>query len=613
MCGICGFNGALNKKPNLDSLKILGILNEERGKDSAGIVLNNVIHKKGNKTTFRELVEDFKFNKNLVRGNVMIHTRAATIGSLIDENAHPYLFEEEGKPSMIFMHNGTIKNIDDLVKEYEVNVDGYLTDSRKLGKIIYEGHLDVLKKYTGAASICFYYLDNPESMYLWNGASQKSDNKYYYERGLYYTVLANKVMYFSSQKNHLKNALNSPEIILPVPYNTLCTFEKGELVNTVKYDRSHMRFNEYPYPFSSDVKTLPAVYAGYAGYGEQNNYAQSIWPFSGRGLDLTIVNNSYIAEFSTLEYFTKCVLPGHIFFNGQKYVISLDNKKLETVNGIYKLNNVGQISSKNSNLFYFLDGVMMKDEKSYNENKDFSLKHTGYENRRMLYKNSHKNTFYISGNIGEINSSYELLNKKIPGGFCSIPFSPFIFYILNSRVKGFIINTQYSEFFELEKMYKQLNKSDLTFYISRKTYPTFQSIVELTVEKNEKEKGVISLFNNSWDNYDRATMDLGIIDDNDDDAFDQVDTLHDTKNLFDEDYLDSDDIGVEKINLKEEISIGVKNALDNLEIDLLEIDELLDEYRVSDGIDAYYNEMQQLLNEFCLQIDFLKSELGVLN
>jgi len=113
MCGIYGTCGKVRNKATL--LRALCILNESRGKDSAGL---GTVSYSGQHRVFKraarptKVVEIPKFNEivqnpdNLV---VLGHTRWATRGEVVRKNAHPFRFG-----STLGVHNGTVHNVKQL-------------------------------------------------------------------------------------------------------------------------------------------------------------------------------------------------------------------------------------------------------------------------------------------------------------------------------------------------------------------------------------------------------------------------------------------------------------------------------------------------------------------
>lgn len=503
MCGIAGFNGKMTKKPDFNVIKILGILNEERGKDSAGIVINNTIVKEGNKTTFRELTEANQFAVDKLRGNVMLHTRAATVGALTQENAHPYYYKEEGKDGMFFMHNGTVTNIDKLVEKYKVNVEGYLTDSRKLGALIYAKHFEVFDEYLGAASICFYFESAPNTIYLFNGAGYDANKKQWIpERDLYYVSLGDGRMYFSSQENHLKNALNFPKNITQCTPNHLMKFVDGVLASSTKFERKEryatstnktVDYIEQPKTtyFSKNYNAYD-VYEGY--YGNYNNaggvrkYSDPVlWILNGgapKTLSLKKFSDMlFFIEFCAKELFTKEVAADHIYFDLFQYVNSNTKKP---ASGLFFLNELGQIidaekestSKKGISCYYFYEGIMLDSGRVYYKLTDPKENWSDSDKKRYAKANAHPDTLYLGGMNGAFDSrynKYEIENMKINEAI-SLPFSPFIVLIVDSVAKGFVINRSYKSFFDNDEMLNIIRtkaRNNINFMTSI-GYGTFQ-------------------------------------------------------------------------------------------------------------------------------------------
>jgi glutamine phosphoribosylpyrophosphate amidotransferase len=105
MCGLSGYSG---KDPvSIGLFNTLMLVNESRGGHSTGMYSDS------SKTTLRGVmkVEDFILDKGylkLIRGGrqVIGHTRFATMGSHVVENAHPFRFGPSGRWEIIGTHNG---------------------------------------------------------------------------------------------------------------------------------------------------------------------------------------------------------------------------------------------------------------------------------------------------------------------------------------------------------------------------------------------------------------------------------------------------------------------------------------------------------------------------
>lgn len=627
MCGIAGFNGKSSKKPDFNVIKILGILNEERGKDSAGIVVNNTILKEGNKTTFRELTESNKFDVDNIRGNVMLHTRAATVGALTDENAHPYYYKEKDKDGMFFMHNGTITNIDDLVTKYGVNVDGYLTDSRKLGALIYNKHFTVFDEYLGAASICFYFESSPNTIYLFNGAGYDNDRKKWIpERDLYYVCFNDGRMYFSSQENHLKNALNSPKDIKQCTPNHLMKFVDGKLASSSPFERKKR------YATSTnktvDYIEVPSKGTGYFGKGYDKSYLYGYntydpktqtsystqWILNGGNAKfLSLKKFSYsffFIEFCMNEFFAKNIAENHIYFNMYKY---MDSNTKKPANGYYLLDSLGQIVdgekvfNTDVGVRYFYDGIMLDGKATFDKIQEGFVSNSFGDTERRSYAkaNAHKDTLYLTSMSGIFESrynKYQIENMQITEAF-SVPFSPFIFLMEKSVLKGFTINKTYHTFFDTDAMYEILKskaRTDTSFMSnlgfkafdsftpkmfeerclrSADGFMTFSEVYEEEKEYLEKQKSKVDLHGTStqltipqvreiafeeW--VDVEDLDTAISEE----AMQKKSTLTVVED-DDEEYIDVDDEEED-----DDIVMSMLYVLENLDAELSEIAEMYD-------------------------------------
>ena len=132
MCGIIGFSGRLNAKDVI--LKGLTTL-EYRGYDSCGVCLidsDNVSHIVKATGKVSGLVPKVDAEINGVCNYGMGHTRWATHGGVVTENAHPH---HAGLVNLI--HNGIIENYATLREQYglEGNLEGE-TDSEIVANIL---------------------------------------------------------------------------------------------------------------------------------------------------------------------------------------------------------------------------------------------------------------------------------------------------------------------------------------------------------------------------------------------------------------------------------------------------------------------------------------------
>lgn len=170
MCGIVGYIGGGNAKEVIISgLRSL----EYRGYDSAGIVVN----KKGKLILRKESGEIANLEKRIEKvdldGNLGIgHTRWATHGAPIRENAHPHL-SSDGRIAIV--HNGIIENYIEikswLSKTHHIEFRSE-TDSEVIAQLVgvyYEGDLlaavrKAVSRMRGAYAVGIISADEPDKI-----------------------------------------------------------------------------------------------------------------------------------------------------------------------------------------------------------------------------------------------------------------------------------------------------------------------------------------------------------------------------------------------------------------------------------------------------------------
>lgn len=218
MCGLIGYSGPKDNNFNLDKIKLLLMLNQERGKDSLGYYTPEIgIIKEIGKAEEHLSKKDFKIPEN----NLFIgHVRAGTVGANTKNNAHPFNYG-----NIVLAMNGTLSNHWELCRQNNLSLQDFDVDSQVLTAIINKQQSkDVLSKILGGCAL-IYTDTNTGKLYCYRNI----------DRPLYRGVL-NGGIYISSLDIPLKVIGCSD--VKEFKQDRLYEILDGAILNTIKIKRA---------------------------------------------------------------------------------------------------------------------------------------------------------------------------------------------------------------------------------------------------------------------------------------------------------------------------------------------------------------------------------------
>ena len=220
MCGIVGVAGDVTHTAK-QAFKSLLFFDALRGEDGTGVIK---VSKDRKVSYFKKSIPSYEYMQynrfhEMLKGDTKAligHNRAATKGSLIDRNAHPFYHG-----NIIGVHNGTLRSVADLPdhKEFEVDSDNLIYSLDKIGP------KKTYKVMNGPASLVWYN-DNSHLLYFIRNN----------DRPLCYCFTnGKKQIFFSSEEVILRLALIRHNIaiddnkIFSVPIDTLHSVSMDKL------------------------------------------------------------------------------------------------------------------------------------------------------------------------------------------------------------------------------------------------------------------------------------------------------------------------------------------------------------------------------------------------
>lgn len=294
-CGIFSWAGSDVSLFDQAKYNILGIYNVSRGKDSCGVYYDgDVYYGIGNRSNYLDFIKDNRID--LMQSPIVIgHTRAASPGNKVDvDNAHPFLLEnEEGVYDFVGCHNGTIYNSKELALKYDVPAEidipnakvfpfkRTLIDSEIILRILQKTkNYEVLKQYNGGAAIVWSFLEEPNVIYAFKGASKSSSyNKIETtERPLHYYQDKKGSLYISSIDSSLQSIGGDKDEIGEFEENTIYIIKDGDIENAEKIKISRENALQTREAVTYNTNATSSGYNGYKNthlYGHHSHYFDS--------------------------------------------------------------------------------------------------------------------------------------------------------------------------------------------------------------------------------------------------------------------------------------------------------------------------------------------------
>lgn len=403
---MCNQSGFVGKSPNTFKLRFLHIFGRERGKDGCGVANGKSVTRGfewgvnsiSDAMHYYKETPPMKFKRNSV---VIQHNRAKSHGAASKDNVHPFEIPVPNeKHSLIFQHNGTIKNTRELCEKHGVEWKATRTDSEHMGMIIAKDGFDVLKEYIGTASFMFYFTNEINKLYIWKGLSTTkftTTSREEVERPLhFYYDEVDRGFYLASLAEHLHMLCGDKEKVKSVKPNVLTTVIADTLeITETEYDRSKVT-DEYDDPY-----VTKSSYSGsYNDYYHGNNY-------NPPKRKKTTGTQTTISDVTTGDIVDTKEVGNAIYYQSGRYLT-----KGHFANGKFILDAKGYPDA-NGHTYYFKNGYLLEDEEAFNKTT------------LNIFEDTHSNSFPINAHGRIIDKS---VKDKMYRGKTFIPlFGHFIY------------------------------------------------------------------------------------------------------------------------------------------------------------------------------------------
>lgn len=448
MCGLAFFNGS--KPANLIAMRMLGVLNEERGTHSCGVYLNGGIKWGVDKQAhFREFsaANDLSFVGDDY--NMLIHTRASTYGQHTVANAHPFgikvkddrlVYNDlEGPYDFVGMHNGTLESwsVTDLRKVEPLLSDVVMDSKVLLGRIMLDDDLQVLSQYEGAAALA--WVTGKNKLCVFKGANNNIE-----ERPLYYCYQP-EGMYFSSLEKSLKSVFPGTEIF-PVKNNQVLYLENGKIVKDEIIERK--------------IK-----------YYTRGNFTANTTTGTTSTSSTTKKKEKHPLEvFDVFEKASK----NRVYMHWLRYWF-----KDDLLNGAVKLDQYGK-KNTHGTMRYFIQGIEFKDKASYEK---FLKIPEGWELYEISKYTTHPIVCFEEEDFWTFNAGFVYKDGTVFTGQFEYPFARTLTLEIKSGVvKGVVVDTDAELGAELEALATKIAEN-----AKNKTLTSIGVLVQQICALNDEE------------------------------------------------------------------------------------------------------------------------------
>ena len=396
-CGIFAYNGPSNLSKNLwrlviANMKILGMEMDARGGDNTGILIDGVVHHgKQSERKFQKFIENVQIMPPTESSTIIGHCRKASVGGIGLNNSHPieiFNNRHDADFTLAGVHNGTIKNWNKLLTDYNIPQPHLINlDSEAMFEIINNedvNNITVFEKYIGGGTFVWYRADEPNSLYLFKGASKMyTHGKVIEERPLFhYYCAVTKGVYFCSTEEALEKIAENADMIKDTQINHVIKFTNGKFqvddtyeinrdnVVDTAYSTKHAAYNHYGHGYCDDDCNNP-YFNDVVDSRVQTKVNKVInlpatSPKIETTLPKTVTSTNLVDEKSHGQnwYGKKIYRDKHLYYRNGHLV---DGKMCLDIHGndvVIEKDNIVPVDAK---VYYFNKGILFLDEKKYNE------------------------------------------------------------------------------------------------------------------------------------------------------------------------------------------------------------------------------------------------------